>query len=310
MDESQLGMFEVTPVISEQHSDFIQPGSPEHMAMISPSKVASICGVSRWHSAYELWLRMKGLIPPEPDSDRFRVGHAFESALADLWKLENPGWRLSPGEVQFLTSEFGFPAVATLDRRACRGRGRKVVELKTQRDLDEWGDPGLDGDCPADYVIQIHAQMLFTGIIRHPADLLVLGPFFKHFTYHVTFDEVVAHWMIGECQAFWASLAGDVAPNLDDSTSSYAAVRQLHRDIDPGIEAEIPEALATDYLTAHAESKVAESTLRGLKSKILAEVGTAQYVTCNGETIAARQAHPRGGVSLVSKMDSAQFTHG
>jgi predicted phage-related endonuclease len=302
-------MFEVTPVPKPRSNGFILPGSPEHMAMISPSKVAAICGVSRWHSAFETWHRMKGLIEPEPDSDRFRVGHAFEASLAELWRLENPGWKLSPGEVQFTTTEFGFPAVVTLDRRACRGRARRIVELKTERDLEEWGDPGLDGDCPADYTVQVIAQMVFSGLIRHPADLMVMGPFFKHGTYHISFDEVVANWMIGVCKAFWASLPGDTPPPLDDSVSTYTTLRALHPDITPGESVEIPEALASDYLAAIAESKVADRVLLGLKSKILDQAGSAQYVTCNGERVAARQPHYRGGVSLVSKMDQAQLTN-
>lgn len=244
---------------------------------------------------------MKGLLDPKPPQDIFTVGLAFEPALAYLWKSENPGWRLSPGEVQYVTDRFGFPACATIDRRASRGKARKVVEFKIAHHTDEWGDVNLEGDCPTDYALQVMAQMVLTGLYKQDADLMVMGPFFKHRTYHVKYDWRVARWMIQECQRFYASLDGDVPPDLDDSTSTYAAVRELHPDITPGLKVEIPEALAQDYHTAHAESSAAERTLRGLKSKILATVGSAQYVVCNGEVVAARQPHARGGVALVRK---------
>jgi predicted phage-related endonuclease len=303
----QLGMFEVTPVFPTRRG-FIEPGTPQHLAMISPSKVASICGVSRFHSAYTVWMRMAGRIGPEPDADRFRVGHAFESALAELWKLEHPGWKLSPGEVQYVSEEFGFPTVATPDRRACRGRARKVIELKTARDLGEWGDPNLDGDCPADYALQVQAEQLFCGMTNWPADLVLMGPYFAHHTYPVSFDEKVGEWMLAVCRRFWKSLADDQPPDLDDSVSTYTTLRQLHPDIEPGTSVEIPEALASDYLTALTECKSADAVLVGLKSKILSEAGSAQFIECNGERVAARQPHFRGGVSLVAKMDPSQLT--
>lgn len=288
---------------------FIQPGSPEHLRRISPSKVAAICGVSRWHSAYTTWLRMKGWIKPEPDSDQFRVGHAYEMALAELWRIEHPGWKLSPGEVQYVHSDLGFDAVCTLDRRACRGKGRRVVELKTARDLYEWGDPHLDGDCPADYALQVQAEQLLSGHTG-TADLMVMGPYFQHHTYPISFDEKVAAWMVGECSKFWASLDADTPPDLDDSVSSYAAVRELHPHIDAGAVCEIPESLAIDYCAANNDAKAADRVLRGLKSKMLAEAGSAQYVVCNGERVAARQPHPRGGISLVPKAEAILLAAG
>ena len=279
----------------------ILPGTPEHSRLVSPSKVPSICGISRWESAYTCWMRMKGYVDPKPPQDIFTVGLAFEPALAYLWRAENPTWRLSPGEVQYVTDEFGFPAVATLDRRACRGRHRKVVEFKIAHHTDEWGDINLEGDCPADYALQVIAQMVFTGLYQLPADLMVMGPFFKHFTYHVEFDDKIAAWMIAECRQFWDSLSGVHPPPLDDSVSTYACVREQHPEIVLGQRAEIPEALAQDWATARAEAKQADTVLRGLKTKILASVGGAEYVCVNDEVVGKRQPHARGGVALVSK---------
>src|SRR6185312_8140437 len=106
------------------------PGSPRHNAMITASKAAAICGVSRWHSEYATWLEMKGLIDPEPPKDIFATGQAMELALAELWKLRHPLWRLSRTEVQYQSDELAYPAAVTPDRVASRGRARKLVEMK------------------------------------------------------------------------------------------------------------------------------------------------------------------------------------
>ena len=178
----------------------IVPGSVEHARLISPSKVASICNVAQVGVAYTLWLRMKGLHRPQAAQDIFTVGLAFEGALAYLWKEDHPGWRLSPGEVQYVTDRVRLPVSAPPSTGAPPGQARRIVEMKIAHRTDEWGDVDLAGDCPADYVLQVIAQQLFTGL-RAPADLIVMGPFFKHRTYTVEFDTQIANWMLVECRA-------------------------------------------------------------------------------------------------------------
>lgn len=275
----------------------IKPGSPEHLRVISPSKVAAIIGLSRWESPFGLWHRMKGLIDPNPPKDIFAVGHAFEMALAELYRLDHPGWGLSKGEVQYQTDEFGFPAVATLDRRASKGRARRLLEFKIARDLTEWGDE-FTGECPADYAAQVITAMLFSGFTNLPGHLLVMSGWFRHFTYELEFDEAVANWIISSCKTFYDSLSQDVPPELDNSVATYEAVRKLHPDIDYGVQVEVPEALYMDLRDARINAKQAEVELRGLKTKLLDTLGNAQYATVNGEIVADRRLHGRGGVAL------------
>lgn len=278
---------------------FIRPGTAGHSAVITASKVPSICGVSRWNSQYATWHQMRGNFQSDVVKDEYDVGHAFELALSELWRIKNPGWRVSRTEIQFFTEEFGFPVAITADRRATKGRSKKLLEFKTARDLSEWGDPTLAEESPpADYVCQAHAQMLFSGI-QTPLDMVVMGPFFKHHTYVVEFEAAIAKWVLDSCHTFWTSVQNGVPPELDNSTSTYACVKAMHPDITPGMSVEIPEALAVDFRSTAAESKATESALRGLKSKVLDAVGSAQLVTCNGEPVARRQPHARGGVALV-----------
>ncbi|QBP29720.1 RecE-like exonuclease [Mycobacterium phage Typha] len=255
----------------------IAPGSDEWHKLITPSKVAAILGVSRWESPYRLWHRMKGLVEPEPEKDIFTVGHAFEPALAYLWKEDNPGWQLSPGEVQITgdADQFGFPFAVTLDRRARRGRSRRVVEFKTARSLEEWGDEFTD-EAPADYVAQVSAQMLMTGYTQHPAHLVVLGPWLKHHTYQIEYTPAVADLIVGRCRDFYQSLAGDTPPPLDDTVATYECVRELHPDID-GSTALIPADLAIEYLAASRGRKDADRRERSAKTQVLDLMGNAQY---------------------------------
>lgn len=277
----------------------IEPGSPEWLQIITPSKVAAILGVSRWESPYRLWHRMKGLVPPEPPADRFDVGHAAEQMLAELWRIQNPTWQLSRGEVQIRNDSFGFPTLATIDGRARRGALRRVVEFKTAQtlaDMEMWGDD-FTGDVPADYFAQLQWQMHVTEYTDHAAHLLAMGPYFKHRTYVVGYEPDLAMLIEEKCRTFHASLLADEPPDLDDSVPTYECVRQLNPDLEDET-VEIPAHLAAEFLDWGDELDKTTTTFRGYKTRILAELGSAKRATSNGHKIADRRSNGHGSISL------------
>ncbi|WP_165587388.1 YqaJ viral recombinase family protein, partial [Mycobacteroides abscessus] len=174
----------------------IEPGSPEWLSIITPSKVPSILvdqhgtTISRWKSQYTLWHEMAGITAPAPISearqDDFDYGHACELAAREYWKFKNPDWRISQGEVQISNPDLPFPNLATIDLRGSRGSLRRVVEVKTARDLGEFGDDG-SGEIPRDYAAQILMQMLITGW-HDTADLVCWAQYGKPRIYHVEWD--------------------------------------------------------------------------------------------------------------------------
>jgi hypothetical protein len=296
-------------VYTPRDPEWIAPGSDEHRQMISPSKVAAILGLSRWESPYGLWHRMKGLVPPEAPKDAFDLGHDIEPFAANRWRRKNPGWKLSRTEVQFVVDpgHFGFPAVATLDRRAVSGRSRRVVEFKMARDqydLDKWGD-NLTGDLPPDYFVQVLTAMLFTGWTQLPGHLLALGPNYRDRLYEVTYDAAVrdeAVFIIEECRRFWRSLEVDEPPELDNTIATYDCIRQLHPEINgETIQLDPDEALS--YAQARVEFATAEDTLQYEKNLLLKRMENAQYANLGdpksgGLQVARRQPGTKGGVSF------------
>ncbi|WP_349318888.1 YqaJ viral recombinase family protein [Mycolicibacterium canariasense] len=286
---------------------WIAPGSEEHTRMISPSKVAAILGESRWQSPFGLWMEMTGRVEPDPPKDIYQVGHDFEPAIANRWLSNNPGWKLSPGEVQFVIDpeHFGFPAVATLDRRAVRGRARRIVQLKIARDLDDadtWGDDFSDPDspCPADYELQVFAEMLFTGLTRLPGHLCAVGPFWTEKIYPIAYEKSAAAQMITEVRDFYASLKNNAPPDLDNTKATYQTVRKMHPDIAAGTGIQIDPDLARDYLTAIAAHKASETRLREMKTRIQAAMGDNESAFVGNVPIAKRARHASGSVQLNS----------
>jgi predicted phage-related endonuclease len=292
-------------VYTPRDPGFIKPGSEQHSQMISPSKVAAILGLSRWESPRSLWLRMRGDIPPQAPKDAFDIGHDVEPYAANVWRRRNPGWLLSPGEVQFVVDpdHFGFPALATLDRRRVRGRARGVLQIKLARDLTDLEKFGgdLSGDCPPDYFAQVLAEMLFTGWTDVPGHLLALGPYYTDRIFEIAYDldaQTEAAAMIEECRVFYESLSSDTPPPLDSSVATYEAIRAQHPEIERDVEVELDPELADEFLTATAGAKSAESSARLAKTRVLDAMKRAQYAKCGGALIARRQPSSRGSVAL------------
>ena len=125
-----------------------------------------------------------------------------------------------------------------------------------------------------------------------------MAPWFKHITYHVEHDDLSANWIIDECRKFWESLHTGIEPVLDDSVSTYACVKELLPYID-GSAVEVPADLIVQIRELRAEIGPLEAKHRGLKTQLLDLMGNAQTAQINGEKVARRQPHPRGGVTLV-----------
>ncbi len=266
--------------------EFIRPGTDAWRRVITPSKVAAILGepgdpVSRYESPFRLWHRMTGRVEPEAPKDAFDLGHDVEHLAAARYRRDRPEWLLSPDEVQAHVDpeKFGFPAIATLDRRGVRGASRRVVEFKLARnltDLDTWGDD-LKGELPDDYHAQVTALMLFTGWTEIPGELLVVGPYLDHRIYTVDYDRQFAAWIIQKCRRFYESLAGDEPPELDNTKATYECLRELHPDIDRGVSAIIPADEAIEFLDAREGLLAAEEAFALQKNYLLKRMERAQY---------------------------------
>lgn len=283
---------------------WIQPGSEQHRAMVSPSKVAAMLGFSRWQSPYGLWMEMAGRVEADSPKDIFDVGHDAEAYLARRWRRLNPGWRLSPDEVQLVIDpeHFGFPALVTLDRRAVRGQARRVVQFKIARDLGDaevWGDDlAGDGDAPPDYATQVFAEVLLSGYSRYDGHLMVAGPFWNEKLYPIRFDTEIAAGLVATIRQFWQSLTADTPPDLDDKAATYQTVRKLHPDIAHGTSVQLDPDLAVTYLRAVADAKDAERRLRGLKTLVLDAMGDTETALVGDIPIAKRTPHASGSVAL------------
>lgn len=282
-------------------TDKAEPGSPEWLKLITASKIPSILGISRFKSQFSLWHEMAGNLPSEPigtaQQDDFDYGHAVELAAGEYWRFKNPGWRLSRGEVQYTDDGFEFGNAATIDGRASRGSLRRIAEIKTARDLAEWGDDG-SGEVPADYAAQVIWQQRVTGFTA-PANIVLWPQYGKPKIYVIEYSAQLAAAIVEAVRKWNVSLAAGEPPELDDTISTYETVRRLHPEID-GREVQLDPDLAADYLTAVADDKEITKRLRGLKTRVLDVMGNAQTAVVIDLKIATRTPGRGDSISLRS----------
>lgn len=271
--------------------DVLEPGSPGWLRLMTASKVAAILGASPWDSPRSMWHKMRNELPDEPQTKVQSRGHYLEPAVL-AWYADEHGldrddpdqWRVHPLYV------LGGWAAATPDAEATLVAGKRLVEAKSARELEEWGTPGTD-EIPAYYLIQSFWQMHVSGI--GVTDVPIIGAFLDFALYTVVYDAGVGTELEQRCQAFMGSVAADRPPSLDDTTATYDAMRRLYRVIEQ-TAVEIPLATSREYLEALAGRKAAEARERAAKSTVLDLMGEARYATTAGVRVARRQPNKTG----------------
>ena len=273
------------------------PGSPEWHRMISASKVPAILGLSRWQSQFALWHEMAGTVSVEPlVGEHLDWGHDVEASLAKWWLRHNPGWNLNVErdgrtELTYTDPALPFPNVATLDRRARRGRRFHIIECKTARDIDTWGQPGDPDAIPADYYAQVMFQMGVSGI--RSASLVVLG-FGTPEIHPVEFDPALYDAIVARCAAWWQSLDDGTPPDLDDHVTTYDTIRGMHPDIDRDAVVEIDALEAVALLNGVRAEDDGKADARAAKIRAAELMGAARLLKCGDVKIADRRSKAGG----------------
>lgn len=269
------------------------PGTPEWSRRITASKVSAILGLSPYDSPLSCWHKMKGNIPLEQETEDHRRGHYAEPAILAWWADQHPEYTIRATQPCFKRDEW---AAATPDAAAEKdGGGECLVEAKTARSMDEWGEPGTD-EIPPYYFVQTLWQMHLSGI--RITYVPVWGSWFEMEEYVVEYDEALALSLEARCREFFDSLAADMPPALDDSVATFQTLKALHPHITPDDDVELPLDVAAEFIAAADEFKAAESRKRLANSVVLAQMGDAQYAHVGQVRVARRQPGRGESVSL------------
>jgi putative phage-type endonuclease len=257
----------------------------ERRTGIGGSDVAAILGLSRWKTPLDVYLDKRGELPPQPDNDAMLWGRILEPViLAEFSRRHGVAVEKPDGVVR----DPQFPwMLASLDGWAPEMDA--VVEVKTARSADGWGEPGTD-EIPAYYETQVAHYLAVTGARLAFIPVLIGAADFR--VYQVERDDSFIADLFEAERAFWHDhvLAG-VPP---EPINAADAARLWKRD--NGLAIEVAAEVADDVEELRAlkvKAKDVGERIESIEDRLKVAFRDAAEVSHGGKTLATFKAQTR-----------------
>jgi putative phage-type endonuclease len=173
-----------------------------------------VLGVSPYRRPIELWREKVERIIPDGDSPlRLRIGNMIEPLVLDLYR-EQTGRKVRRTQATRWSKTWPF-AFAHLDASVVGER--RIVQVKTTRSSDRWGDPGQGptlGVPPDIYVQELHELAVSGADVADVAVLFGLGEFR---VYELPRDDDAIRELMEAEREFWRDVQEKTEPPIDGS---------------------------------------------------------------------------------------------
>lgn len=263
---------------------------------ITATDAAAILGLSPHRTALDVYAEKLGA-EGVADNEALRRGRKLERYLLDWYADERGVELIVPGDERVIYTHPALPWLSfSPDAEAVPdGRPAWIVEAKSRRSREGWGEPGTD-EVPLDVLVQVVVGMACRGVSL--AEIPVGFSFDDVRWYAVERDPGVEAGVIAKLaawrEAYWPPKP---PPAFDGSEGGDRVIRQLwptHRD--PGVMAQPGDAL--DSLVralrdARVRRDAAEADVSTMEQSIKALLQAAEAATGKGWRISWRQTKPR-----------------
>lgn len=257
-------------------TDAPKPGSPEHAALISASKVPPMARNAEgapagfgYITAWEQYEELKGRFIQD-HSDymlaRFEMAHEAEQEAVNWWvsQQENPEeWATTGGEVAYTHPGYTFYGrhpIATLDDVATHLPTGRQVRLEVKNPDNTKVDQG--------WLLQCIAQEEWSGI--PDGELIVWPRYDAPFSFPLSFTREQIQAVMDDVTVFAEMLDNDTEPG--------------------GGEHELSDDMMNELLDARQAVIKAEEHLEEVKKGIAGKIGHHKRATYQGKVIATRSA--------------------
>ena len=266
---------------------FFEPGSPEWLAArthgVGGSEIAAVMGLSPYESRFSLWHRKQGMAGPVEESAPMYWGKRHEPTICAEFAKLHPEFSvdLSP---TFVSVE--RPEQIVNPDRLLRGEGGELelLEAKTSRDDEGWGEEGTD-QIPVWYRAQC---IWYLDALRarrcHVAVLIGLSDYRE---YLVEYDEADALAMRAAAAEFMRTVRAGERPGIDGHSATYQVIRELPEGQED-VDVEILPQLRERFHAAQDVFWQAEDELTACKGLLLDAIGTGKRATVLGDRVATR----------------------
>jgi putative phage-type endonuclease len=273
-----------------------EDGSPEwheqRGSVIGSSDIGIILGLSKWKSAYTLYLEKRGELAPLPPSqeqqDMHDYGHHMEPFIARRFHIRNPGlttYRTG----SWVNDEHKWAGcnpdylIGPLDNYGPENADM-VLECKAASGMADWRDDGP----PALYQVQLQWQLMVLGKDRGCIAAYADRGGYDEWWYDA--DPWAQRAYLTAAEEFTRCVDEGVPPEIDGSASTYQSLRRLNPSLERGREVEIPERIYEALTEAEKTYAAAEKDQLKWRGHALAHMGTAQFAVFDGRRVASRVA--------------------
>jgi putative phage-type endonuclease len=236
----------------------------ERMTGIGGSDIGAICGLSKFKTPYQVWAEKVGASEGQADNEAMAWGRFAEPIIRD-WYCKTTGHAvLVPPMLRHPTHNF---LICHLDGDVIGTQ--KILEIKTARTADGWGEPGTDS-IPIYYMTQVQHNMACAE--KTICDLPV--SFFGSLPviYTVEADPEIQEMLTDKASEFWELVTRRTPPD----PICYADVQAIYGKASRASEVTAPAGIEASVrrlkeLSAHAKALEAEQD--DLKCRVCAAMG-------------------------------------
>jgi putative phage-type endonuclease len=268
---------------------------------IGGSDVAPILGMSKWASPLDIYLDKRGELEAEDENEAMHWGSVLEPVIRDEYATRT-GHLVEYNVEQRAHPKHAF-ALANLDGLVIRGRSAKperVLEVKTSRIADGWGEEGTD-EVPEAYALQVQHYMWVTGLPVTDIAVLIGGNDFRIYT--VEADRELHDMLLDVERDFWQRVLDGNPP---EPRSFEEAARRYRRPASATLQAS-EELLRyhRDLLDVREQLKRLKDVEGSLKSELAKALGDDADTLVAGDTTLATWKLAKGRKSFDRKAFSA-----
>ena len=243
------------------------------------SDMATILGLNKYKTPYELWLEKTGREQPVDISDKWAIvkGNALEKELRNRFRSLHPEWECYDGTDKSLVSRNHPFLIASLDGVLYdETRGYGVLEIKTtsaHRGKTDWHD--MDGNLkiPDYYMAQVTHYLAVTGWtwgvvyadIGEPEPVEIM----------VERDEDDIDAAIKAAESFWGYVERDEPPAFTAQDVDDMQTREQPDGFEQVDDQEF-ERLAGLYTQFDAAEKAAKKSKAGIAEQLKTMVGAGR----------------------------------
>ena len=264
------------------------PGTEKWRTMITASKVPAMItdkstglylGIG-YYSAYETYAEMKGEWEENLTPDKqamFDDAHDAEDYAVNVWKRANPGWKTNKGEISYTDDTLPFPNLVTLDRRAMRGRARRIIEVKR---------PRVPSGVTDGWLVQVTFQMGVSQI--YSANLVEVPVYGSPVIHRVPFDAALFDAIVSDAERFHQRLQLGIPPEMEGSEHEREILSALNPVDDELPPHRIDESLMANLKSAWNELDAVQKRVNYLESVVADNMGKAPQAICGDRPVARR----------------------